>query len=143
VAEKFIPLDLERDTDLMDFHVIYSLPRGLSAQAGYYREHGTIRDNSPAPLPSRDYTLTSFNFWLTQRLDVFARGRLTSRRLDAQVVPFVSAGYHTASELNHAASILTGIAITFKEQLSLSGSVWWFDLSDPATRITGGLVYRY
>jgi hypothetical protein len=143
VAEKFIPLDLDRATDLMDLHAIYSLPRGLSAQVGYYREHGVIRDRSPLPLPRRIYTLNSWNLWLTQRLDVFTRGRLTSRRLEAQVVPFVSAGYHPASGLNRAVSVLTGVAVTYKEQLSLSGSVWLFDLAHPATRVTGGLVWRY
>ena len=143
VAEKFIPLDLERDTDLMDFHVIYSLPRGLSTQLGYYREHGTIDDRSALPLPSRDYTLNSWNVWLTQRLDVFTRGRLNSPRLDAHLVPFVSMGYFPASSLNHATNVLTGIALTYREQLSLSASVWWFDLDNPATRITGGLVYHY
>jgi hypothetical protein len=43
---------------------------------------------------------------------------------------------------------MTGVAVTFNEQLSLSGSGtraaggWWLDLANPATRITAGLVYR-
>jgi hypothetical protein len=143
VAEKFIPLDLERDTDLADIHAIYYAKHGLSAQLGYYIEHGTIRDQSPLPLPSRDYTLNSWNFWLTQRLDVFMRGRLTSRRLDTHLVPFVSAGYAPASSLDYAKSILAGIALTFSERISVSGSVWFFDLSHTATRVTGGLVIQY
>jgi hypothetical protein len=143
VAENFIPLNLERDTDLADVHMIYTGSRGTSAQLGFYREHGTIRDRNPQPLPERNYTLESANVWLTQRLDVFVPGRLTNDRLDAHLVPFVSTGYDFSSSLNHAVSILTGLAITFNEQISLSGSVWFFDLSNTATRITGGLVYRY
>lgn len=144
VAEKFVALDLERDTDLADLHVMYYAPHGLTAQVGYYREQGTIRDRSPNPAPSRNYTLHSFNVWLTQRLDVFFPGRLTYDRLDAHLIPFISAGYHPSSDLNHAASILTGVAVTFSEKISLSGSVWLFDVGgNTATRITGGLVMQY
>jgi hypothetical protein len=143
VAEKFVPLNLERDTDLADLHVVYTGAHGTSAQLGFYRERGTYRDLNPQPIPPRDYTLQSWNVWLTQRLDMFVPGRLTSNRLDAHLVPFVSAGYHGASGLNHAVSVLTGVAVTFGERISLSGSVWLFDLSNPATRITGGLVVRY
>jgi hypothetical protein len=144
VAEKFVALDLERDTDLADIHVMYYAPHGLTAQLGYYRESGTIQDRGPNPVPSRDYTLHSFNLWLTQRLDVFFRDRLTSDRLDAHLIPFVSVGYHPSSGLNHAASILTGVAVTFSEKISLSGSVWLFDVGgSTATRVTGGLVIQY
>jgi hypothetical protein len=120
VAEKFIPLDLQRDTDLMDVHLIYSAPHGLAAQVGYYRERGTIQDLGPLPLPRRDYTLQSFNFWVTQRLDVFIRGRLVNPRLDAHLIPFVSAGYHPAGGLDHAASVLTGVTLNFKDRFSLN-----------------------
>jgi hypothetical protein len=144
VAEKFVALDLERNTDLADFHVMYYGPRGLAAQLGYYHESGTIHDRGPNPAPDRDYTLNSFNAWLTQRLDVFFRDRLTSDRLDAHLVPFVSAGYHPASGLNHAASVLTGVALTFSEKISLSGSVWLFDVGgNTATRVTGGVVIQW
>jgi hypothetical protein len=144
VAEKFVALDLERDTDLADLHVMYYAPHGLTAQLGYYRESGTINDRGPNPAPARDYTLHSFNAWLTQRLDVFFRNRLTSDRLDAHLIPFVSVGYHPSSDLNHAASVLTGVAVTFSEKISLSGSIWFFDVGgNTATRITGGLVIQY
>jgi hypothetical protein len=143
VAEKFIPLDLQRDTDLMDVHVVYLAPHGLAAQVGYYREHGTIRDLGALPLPPRDYTLNSYNFWVTQRLDVFFRGRLVNPRLDAHLIPFISAGYHPAGGLDHAASILAGVTLTFKDRISLSGSIWQFDLARPATRITGGLGIQF
>ena len=143
VAEVPVNLNLERDTDLADFHVIYAARRGLTAQLGYYHESGTIRDRNPNPSTPTKYTLVSWNFWLTQRLDVFSRGRLTSARLDAHLIPFVSLGYHASSGLDHATSVLTGVAVTFSEKISLSGSVWWFDLHHPATRITGGLVIQF
>jgi hypothetical protein len=149
VAQRFFPLDLERDTDLADVHLIYAAARGMTAQLGYYHEGGTIRSfpvksASPSGLPSRkDYTLVSWNLWLTQRLDVFSRGRMTSARLDAHLIPFVSLGYHASSGLNHATSVLTGVAVTFGEKISLSGSVWLFDLHHTATRITGGLVIQF
>lgn len=133
---------LSRDADLGDLHVIYYGPRGLSAQVGYYYERGTyhVRTNDPVPNPRyqmqrADYKLGSWNLWLTQRVDARAGGRL--------ITPFVSAGYHSSSSLRHAVSVLTGAALTFNERLSLSGSVWLFDLSNPATRVTSGLVYRF
>jgi hypothetical protein len=134
VAERLVPLDLQRDVDLADLHVIYDASRGLSAQLGYYRERGTIHDRSSAALPRRDYTLVSWNLWVTQRLDVSAHGR--------RIAPFVSAGYHPASGLGHAASVLTGVEVALGQRVSLSGSVWLFDLSNPATRVTGGVVVR-
>ncbi len=97
---------------------------------------------SRAPVPGSevrrlqdDYALKSWNVWVTQRLDVKWRERL--------VTPFVWAGYHTASELNRAVSLMLGVAVTFNEKLSLSASLWRFDLSNPATRITAGVVYRF
>jgi hypothetical protein len=142
VAEVRYPLNLERDTDLADVHLIYSGKRGLTAQLGYYREKGTIKDLN-GDLPRRDYRLTSWNVWLTQRLDVMVPGRLISDRLDAHFIPFISAGYHTSADLNRAVSVLTGFAITFRERISLSSSVWFFDLSNIATRVTAGLVIQY
>ena len=44
--------------------------------------------------------------------------------------------------VNHASSILTGVAATFNERISLSGSVWFFDLSHSATRVTAGVVVQ-
>jgi hypothetical protein len=134
VAEFRIKLDLERNTDLADLHLVYYGSRGLSAQVGYFREQGTFRDKVPTTVPRTEYTLGSWNLWLTQRLDVRAGCRM--------LTPFVSAGYHPSAQLNHAVSILVGTGITFGERLSLSGSAWWFDLSDPAVRITAGLAYR-
>src|SRR4051794_12654531 len=46
VVDVPVTVNLERDTDLMDLHVVYYGPRGLSAQLGYYRESGTIMDRS-------------------------------------------------------------------------------------------------
>ena len=43
VVDVPVAVNLERDTDLMDLHVVYYGPRGLSAQLGYYRETGTIK----------------------------------------------------------------------------------------------------
>jgi hypothetical protein len=131
-----IPIDLrlEYDTDLVDPHLTYYAARGTSVQVGYYWERGTIRDRGSRRLPEQQYTRQSANVWLTQRLDV-----RWGRRL---VTPFLSLGYHSSSSLHHAASVMTGVAVTFNEQLSLSGSVWWLDLANPATRVTAGLVYR-
>jgi hypothetical protein len=145
VAPGTIPtvLNLERDVDLADVHLNYSGPHGLSAQLGYYRERGTIRDLDSPPALGGDYTLNSWNIWLTQRLDLVVPDRLISDRLDARVVPFLSVGYHLSSDLEYAKSILTGVAITFRERISLSTSVWWFDLSHTATRVTAGLVIHY
>jgi hypothetical protein len=142
-AQNFAPVNVGRDTDLADVHAIYHGPHGLAAQLGYYHESGTYRDLSSQPAVRTDYTLVSWNFWLTQRLDVFTRGRLTSDRLDAHLIPFVSLGYHASSGLKHATSVLTGVAVTFGEKISLSGSVWLFDLRNTATRITGGLVIQF
>lgn len=133
VAGVPVMLNLTRNTDLGDLHLVYAGPRGLSGEVGYYREAGTIR-NAGANVPPRDYTLVSWNVWLTQRLDARWRGR--------RLTPFVSAGYHPSAGLDHAASILTGVTVALNQQLSLSGSVWFFDLSHPATRITAGLVAR-
>jgi hypothetical protein len=146
-AELPVDLNLTRDTDLGDIHVIYYGHHGLSAQVGYYHEHGTIQgqqdDVQGTRTLRRNYTLVSWNAWLTQRLDLFTHSRLTSDRLDAHLIPFVSFGYHASSGLNHATSVLTGVAVTFGEKISLSGSVWLFDLRNTATRITGGLVIQY
>lgn len=133
VADVAVALDLTRDTDLGDLHLVYDGPRGLSAQVGYYRESGTIR-NAGTNAPPRDYTLVSWNLWITQRLDVRLHGRI--------IAPFISAGYHPASGLDHAASILTGVSVALNQRISLSGSVWLFDLSHPATRVTAGVVVR-
>jgi hypothetical protein len=45
-------------------------------------------------------------------------------------------------ELGRPVSILAGIAVTRGERLSVSGSVWWFDVEQPAVRVTGGLTLR-
>jgi hypothetical protein len=132
--DTLVDLNLRRDVDLADLHLTYYGPSGLSAQVGYYREHGTISDFSAQRAKDRSYKLVSWNVWLTERLDVRAHRLL--------ITPFVSAGYHPSVGLNHAVSVLTGVSVSFNRRLSLSGSVWWFDLSDPSTRITGGLVYR-
>jgi hypothetical protein len=132
---------LARDTNLADVHVIYSMSNGFTAQLGYYREWGTIRDLRART--ESDYTLQSWNVWLTKRLDLLIPGRLVSERLDLQFIPFVSAGYHPSSGLNHAVSVLTGVAITFRERISLSTTLWLFDLNNVATRVTGGLVIQY
>jgi hypothetical protein len=135
IADSIAVVNLERDVDLVDLHAIYYGPRGLSAQVGYYREQGTIFDrNSTVGLQSK-YKLQSLNLWLTQRLDVRWRKRL--------ITPFVLVGYHTASEMERPLSLMYGFGVTFNERLSLSGSLWRFDLSRPATRITMGLVYRF
>src|SRR5207249_825607 len=105
-------IDLSRDTDLGDFHVIYYGPKGLTGQLGYYRETGTIHNRAVSPQQSSDYTLISWNAWVTKGFDFKVRGR--------ELTPFISAGYHPSSGLNHATSILTGIAYTFNERVSLS-----------------------
>jgi hypothetical protein len=125
-------LNLDRDTDLGDLHVVYDAPHGFSAQIGYYRETGTIHDRNQNI--NINETLQSWNFWVTQRLDVRWRKH--------PVTPFISAGYHPSSGLNHAASILTGVAVAFNPRISLSTSLWFFDLANPATRVTAGLVFR-
>jgi hypothetical protein len=125
-------LNLDRDTDLADLHVAYDAPHGLSAQIGYYRESGTIHDLNQN-LATKE-TVQSWNFWVTQRLDARWHTHL--------ITPFVSAGYHPSAGLNHAVSILTGVAVTLNDRFSLSTSVWFFDLSNPATRVTAGLVVR-
>jgi hypothetical protein len=134
VVDVPVTVNLERDTDLMDLHVLYYGPRGLSAQLGYYRESGTIMDRSATPQPEKEYGLVSWNVWVTQAWEVRSRGRL--------LTPFVSAGYHPSSGLHHAVSLMTGAGFSINERLSLSGSVWLFDLSHTATRVTAGLEYR-
>jgi hypothetical protein len=37
---------------------------------------------------------------------------------------------------------MTGAGFSINDRLSLSGSVWLFDLSHTATRVTAGLEYR-
>jgi hypothetical protein len=137
--DQAVDLNLQRNTDLADLHLIYHGPRGLTGQVGYYRENGTLwRRDIPERL-SGDYVLQSWNLWLTQRLDVRWRNRL--------ITPFVAVGYHTASDLGRPLSAQLGLALTMNERLSLAASVWWFDLSDrppgTSTRITTGLVYRF
>jgi hypothetical protein len=141
VLDVSAPLDFDRDAELADLHVTYYGLRGTSAQLGYYHERDTLHDRINQTVIKK--TLGSLNLWLTQRLDVFLRDRLTNDRLNVHLVPFVSLGYHASSDLNHAASVLTGIAVTFNEKISLSTSVWLFDLSNTATRITGGLVILF
>jgi hypothetical protein len=133
VAEQLKQLDLDKDTDLADLHLTYYGSRGLAAQIGYYRDHGIIHSQRLPPRRT-DYTLTSWNLWLTQHLEVRARCYL--------LTPFVSVGYHPSGSLDHAVSLLAGLAVSLNERLSLSASLWKFDLADPATRITGGLVVR-
>jgi hypothetical protein len=135
VADVPIALDLSRDTDMGDLHVVYYGPRGLSAQVGYFRERGKVQDRSDERLPSTRYTRVSWNFWVTQRLDAHVRGRL--------VTPFLSAGYHPASSLEYPVSLQPGIGVVLNEHLSLSGSVWFFNLKHSFTRVTGGLEYRF
>lgn len=139
-AQVFV--NVERDVDLGDLHVTYYGPRGLSGQIGYYREHGAFRLNRAPEI----YTRVGWNLWLNQRLDLLFRNRLTTerlgRRLMIQFVPFVSVGYHASRDLHHSASVLAGLGVTFNDRISLSGSVWLFDLAHPSTRITGGLVIR-
>jgi hypothetical protein len=141
IADAQFGLGLSRDADLADFHVMYYAPHGLTAQIGYYRETGTyhLRESDLGNPPtyqtsSQDYSLVSWNLWVTERLDVRARGRV--------ITPFVSFGWHPSTGLEHATSFLGGAAVTLNERISLSASVWLFDLSHTATRITGGVVYR-
>jgi hypothetical protein len=134
VADVPIALNLSRDTDLGDLHVVYYGPRGLSAQMGYFRERGKVQDRSAEHLPSTRYTRASWNFWVTQRLDARVRGRL--------VTPFLSVGYHPSSSLGYPVSLQPGVGVVLNERLSLSGSVWLFDLNHTYTRITAGLEYR-
>ena len=111
VADVPIPLNLSRDTDLADVHVVYYGPRGFSAQVGYYHERGEVQDRSDERIPSVHYTRVSWNFWVTQRLDAHVRGRL--------VTPFISLGYHAASSLEHPVSLQPGVAVVLNEHLSL------------------------
>jgi hypothetical protein len=141
IADVPLLVKISRDANLGDLHVMYYGPYGLTAQLGYYREDGTYHVQSRVPVPnsevrkfSSDDTQRSLNLWVSERLDVHAKRYL--------IQPFVSVGYHSSSSLNHAVSILTGVALTLNAKLSLSGSVWLFDLSHAATRITAGLVYR-
>jgi hypothetical protein len=129
-------VDVEREGDLADLHVVYQWPQGTSAQVGFFYDRSTIHFRSPSQ-PDRRVTLRSWNVWLTQRLDVRARCWL--------ITPFISAGYHPGPDLEDAKSIFTGIALTFDERISLSGSVWWLGITrpDPLKRVTVGLVYRY
>ena len=115
--------------------MIYFAPRGLSAQLGYFRERGTINDRSAERLPSTHYTGVSWNFWVTQRLDTRVRGRL--------VTPFLSVGYHPSSSLEYPVSLQPGVGVVLNEHLSVSGSVWLFDLKQAYTRVTGGVEYRF
>jgi hypothetical protein len=130
-----VRLDLDRDVDLADLHVRYLWPHGWAVQIGYYRERGTLRDRSVAPPIRSDYTLVSWNFWLTKELRRRAFGRPT--------LLFFEAGCHPSSGLNHAASLLAGSAISLSGPLRLSGSVWLFDLARPATRVTAGFTYQF
>jgi hypothetical protein len=142
IADVILGFDSERDADLADLHFTYRGSRGLSGQVGYYYESARIRVRTSdlQALPNietqrHSYRLGSLNAWVTQRLDVRA-GRLL-------LTPFVSAGKHTSSQLRRAWSAMAGAGVTVNERLSLSGSVWWFDLDDPATRVTAGLEYRF
>jgi len=131
-----VHLNLDRDVDLADLHVRYLWPHGLSVQIGYYREHGTVRgDLNMVSQSGRDYTLVSWNFWLTKQLvrQVFRR----------PTILFFETGYHPSSGLNHAASLLAGSAISLNGHLRFSSSVWLFDLARPATRITAGFAYQF
>jgi hypothetical protein len=127
-------LSLDRSTDLADAHLAYYASRGLSAQLGYYREGGTLHNINLPGQRRKDYGLVSWNIWITQRLDVRWRCQV--------LTPFLSVGYHPATSLHSASSVLTGVATTIGDRLSISVSVWQFNLAHPATRFTGGLVYR-
>jgi hypothetical protein len=145
--ERSQPVNMERDVDLADLHVAYNSPHGLSVQLGYYREDGTYRDLLTEPALITKYRFRSWNIWFNQRLDLLFRGRLTTdrlgRRLMTHFIPFLSAGYHTSGALGHPVSALAGLAVTYNDRVSLSGSVWLFDLAHPSTRITGGLVVQF
>lgn len=141
IADTVRGMAVRRDAELADLHVTYYAPHGRSAQLGYYYESGRIgirtsdlQANPTYEFQRSDDTLGSWNLWLTQRWDARSGSRL--------ITPFVSLGYHSSSSLGHASSILTGVAVTFNARISLSGSFWLFDLAHPASRITGGLVYR-
>jgi hypothetical protein len=124
---------VDRDADLADLHLAYIGPRGTSLQLGYYREKYDARD---LDLQTRQQqTLTSWNFWVTQQLDVRIR--------EATLTPFLSLGYHPSSDLEGAVSLLSGATLAVHRRLDLTGSVWLFDLADPASRVTGGLVYWF
>jgi hypothetical protein len=142
IADVIQGYETERDADMADLHFTYRGSRGLSGQVGYYYESARIKvrisDLQAVPTfrtQEANYTLGSLNVWVTQRLDVRA-GRLL-------VTPFVSVGKHTSSQLKRAWSGMAGAGVTVNERLSLSGSVWWFDLDNPATRVTAGLEYRF
>jgi hypothetical protein len=143
IADGFEPLNLERDTDLADVHLIHIGRRGLVGQLGYYRERGRVRDRNNGT--RSDYSLQSWNVWLSQRIDTLVRHRLLIKRPSAQVMPFVSVGYHPASGMNHAVSVLAGFTIVSRQRFGLSATAWLFDVADPdhtATRITVGLSYE-
>jgi hypothetical protein len=127
-------INLDRDTDLADFHVIYYGPKGLTGQLGYYHEHGDVTNNDTNGPHGSSYTLVSWNAWVTKGFDFKAKGKVIS--------PFISTGYHPSSGLNHATSILLGTAATLNERISLSTSLWFFDLSHTATRFTAGVVVQ-
>lgn len=135
VVDVPVNVDLERDSDLMDLHAIYYGPKGLSAQLGYYRERGTVRDRNPSPVPSARYRRSSPNAWVTKAWELRAGERL--------ITPSVSLGYHSSSDLERAVSVMTAAGVSFNERFSASGSVWLFDFPRNRTRITAGVEYRF
>lgn len=135
VVDVPVSVDLDRDTDLMDLHAVYYGPNGLSAQLGYYQERGTLRDRSPAQVPSVKYRRSSPNVWVTKAWELRAGDRL--------VTPSVSLGYHSSSDLDRAVSVMTAAGVSFNERFSASASVWLFDFPRNRTRITGGIEYRF
>jgi hypothetical protein len=135
VAGQARRLELERDADLADLHLLYTGPGGLSAQLGYYRERDRIRQRTTQGVIPIDDTLVSWNFWVAQQLTARLRG--------CRLTPYVSMGYHAGADLGDAVSFQGGVALEISQRLKLSGSVWLFDLSHTATRVTSGLAYEF
>jgi hypothetical protein len=129
-----VDLNLERDADLADLHVVYTTPTGTSVQLGYYWESFTARLVG-SDLPPQKDTFSSWNLWLAQQFSVPVQ-RYT-------LIPFFSVGYHTSDALNQAVSLQAGATFSLQRHFDLSGSIWLFDLSNTARRITGGLVYWF
>jgi hypothetical protein len=127
-----------------DIHVTYYLPEawapGWSLQVG----HTSLHSHEELVLllggQSTGRTEDTLNLWIAKTQPLRARRALGSRH---PVVLFGSIGYYPSASFHRAASLILGGSVDLSPRVSVSGSAWLEDLSDPDLRATVGLVGNF
>jgi hypothetical protein len=138
---------LDGTAHFWDAHATWYFKHGLSVQSGLshisenLKTTTTIGGSEPGTIAlSRGRRLknnkTSVNLWLSKTQTV-------THGLHGLTL-YGSFGYYPSSDFDHALNIIAGGSVGLLPNISLTGSVWWYNLQGQVeTRATVGIAARF